>query len=154
MVEVRIGSAKVMFFLDYTMAVQKQRNNVLVVKRHLREMGYTYSLLFPAKVCVVTADTTHFFVTSVEAWLWLESSDGDAESLLRSELQRGGATQRHCRGQRRCDAALNLSVSFATRGRAATPSIRAPSLPWPAFLYFFDGAFQEAHFMLPVAPPS
>ncbi|KAJ1091223.1 hypothetical protein NDU88_004350 [Pleurodeles waltl] len=36
-----------------------------------------------------------------EAWYWIESSDGGAESSLRTELPRDGAARRRRRGQRR-----------------------------------------------------
>ncbi|KAJ1140441.1 hypothetical protein NDU88_006793 [Pleurodeles waltl] len=92
-----------MFFPDYTVAVQKQRNSFLAVKQDLCEMEFTYSLLFPAKLSVVTADTTHFFATTEEAWHWIETSDGGATSSLRLELPGGSAAWRR-RGQRRIRA--------------------------------------------------
>ncbi|KAJ1202299.1 hypothetical protein NDU88_006099 [Pleurodeles waltl] len=66
--EVRMDSAKEMFFPDYTIAVQRQRNSFLAVKWNLREMRFTYSLLFPEKLLVVATDSTHFFTTPEEAW--------------------------------------------------------------------------------------
>ncbi|KAJ1169838.1 hypothetical protein NDU88_001726 [Pleurodeles waltl] len=68
MAEVRVGSVKMMFLPDYTIAVQQQCNNFLAVKRHLREMGFAYSLLFPARLRVVDAGTMHFLTTPEEAW--------------------------------------------------------------------------------------
>ncbi|KAJ1186727.1 hypothetical protein NDU88_003508 [Pleurodeles waltl] len=75
MADVLVVSTKVMFFPDYTIAVQKQHYNFLAVKQRLHEMEFTYSLLFPAKLCVVATDTKHFFTTPEEAWHWIEGSD-------------------------------------------------------------------------------
>ncbi|KAJ1175869.1 hypothetical protein NDU88_001154 [Pleurodeles waltl] len=86
MAEVRMNSAKVMFFPDYTIAVQKQLNGFLAVKQHLREMGFAYSLLFPAKLLVVAADSRHFFTSPEEAWGWIESYDNCATRPLWLEL--------------------------------------------------------------------
>ncbi|KAJ1197646.1 hypothetical protein NDU88_001502 [Pleurodeles waltl] len=92
MVEMRVDGAKVMFFPDYMIAVQKQCNSFLVVKRRLHEMEFTYSLLFPAKLCVVAADSTHFFNTPEETWRWIESSDNCSARPLRLELTRDGVS--------------------------------------------------------------
>ncbi|KAJ1144982.1 hypothetical protein NDU88_011274 [Pleurodeles waltl] len=59
----RVGNATVMFFPDYTVAVQKQHNNFLAVKRHRRELGLTYSLLFLARLRVVADGAAYFFST-------------------------------------------------------------------------------------------
>ncbi|KAJ1193803.1 hypothetical protein NDU88_003099 [Pleurodeles waltl] len=74
--EIRVDSTKVMFFPDYTIAAQKQCNNFLAVKRRLRDLGLMYSLLFPARLCVVAAGTTHFFAMPEEAWHWIEDPSG------------------------------------------------------------------------------
>ncbi|KAJ1100885.1 hypothetical protein NDU88_005960 [Pleurodeles waltl] len=101
MAEVWVESAKVMFFPAYMIAVQKQRNNFLAVKQHLHEMGFAYSLLFPAKPGVVAADTTLFFTTPEDSWRWIESSDNCTTEPLRLELTRDDNTRRHRRGQHR-----------------------------------------------------
>ncbi|KAJ1113493.1 hypothetical protein NDU88_001736 [Pleurodeles waltl] len=55
------------------MAVQSRRATFLGVKRALREEGLRYSLLFPAKLKIISDGTTHFFQEPDEAWAWLES---------------------------------------------------------------------------------
>ncbi|KAJ1164016.1 hypothetical protein NDU88_004463 [Pleurodeles waltl] len=94
--EVRVSSAKVMFFPNYMIAVQ--RNNFLAVKRRLRDLGFAYSLLFPARLRVVAAYTTHFFTTPEEAWHWTESSDNCATRSVRLEPTGDSSSQQNRRG--------------------------------------------------------
>ncbi|KAJ1097154.1 hypothetical protein NDU88_002281 [Pleurodeles waltl] len=94
-----VGNAKVMFFPNYMITVQKQRSNFLAVKLRLSGMGFTYSLLFPAKLRVVTTNTTRFFVTPEEAWHWIENSDDCADCLMRLESAGEDTLRRNRRGQ-------------------------------------------------------
>ena len=70
---IKIENTRVMFFPDYTLAVQHQRNTFLKVKRKLREINYRYSLLFPARLRVEANGKTHFFTEPQHVWDWLES---------------------------------------------------------------------------------
>ena len=78
--DIRIGDAKIMFFPDYTLAVQHQRNSFMKVKRKLREINYRYSLLFPARLRVEAQGKTHFFEDPQHVWDWLESIGHGADS--------------------------------------------------------------------------
>ncbi|KAJ1185657.1 hypothetical protein NDU88_002447 [Pleurodeles waltl] len=100
MVEVRVGSAKVVIFSDYNVAVQKQRNNFLAVKRRLCKVGLAYSLLFSARLCVVAADTMQIFTTPEEAWHWIEGIDNGATRLARLEQTGEGSPWQSHKGQR------------------------------------------------------
>ena len=71
--EILVENTKIMLFPDYTLAVQHQRNSFIVVKRKLRELGFQYSLLFPAKLRVVAHSKTHFFDDPKLAGDWLET---------------------------------------------------------------------------------
>ena len=73
------------------MEVQRQRNNFNAVKAQLRKVNLPYALLFPARLRVIEADTSHFFTTPKDAWDWLHikgvqdipeetGSDGDGWS--------------------------------------------------------------------------
>ncbi|KAJ1208427.1 hypothetical protein NDU88_003813 [Pleurodeles waltl] len=81
--EVWVDCAKVMFFPEYTLVVQRQRNSFLSANQRLQELGLAYYLLFPAKLCVVAAGTMHFFATPEEAWHWIENPDGRTAHLMR-----------------------------------------------------------------------
>ncbi|KAJ1126335.1 hypothetical protein NDU88_004743 [Pleurodeles waltl] len=98
MADMRVGNAKVMFFPDYMITVQRQRNKFLAVKRRLREMGFTYSLLFPAKHHVVTTNTT-CIVTPEEAWQWIDNSDDCADHAVRQDSTGENTMQWNRRGQ-------------------------------------------------------
>ena len=47
---VKCDNATVRFFPDFTMQVQQQRRSFFEIKKRLREQGYKYAMLFPAKL--------------------------------------------------------------------------------------------------------
>ncbi|KAJ1173646.1 hypothetical protein NDU88_005473 [Pleurodeles waltl] len=61
-------------------------------------MGFAYSLLFPARLWVVAADTMHLFVTPEEAWHWLESPGARAARLTRTVSTKNDHIQWNQRG--------------------------------------------------------
>ncbi|KAJ1158228.1 hypothetical protein NDU88_010922 [Pleurodeles waltl] len=56
--------------------VQLQQQSYAGVKRKLRDLGYTYMLLYPAKLEVLHAGRAHFFQSPQAVWDWLERSNG------------------------------------------------------------------------------
>ena len=86
---IKIENSSVMIFPDYTAAVQQQRATFLGVKRRLRELGYKYALLFPAKLRVQALGRTFFFEDPKETWDWLEKLDADPESVKSEGRRRG-----------------------------------------------------------------
>ncbi|KAJ1166355.1 hypothetical protein NDU88_006759 [Pleurodeles waltl] len=100
-----------MFFPDYTIAVQKQRNTFLEVKRRLHKMGFNYSLLFPANLHVVADNTTHFFNTPEEAWHWIEGSIVRTTRSAQLEKTREDSSQRNRRGQCRLKPQIDRDFS-------------------------------------------
>ncbi|KAJ1185445.1 hypothetical protein NDU88_002237 [Pleurodeles waltl] len=64
------------FFPENTRAVQLQRQSYAGVKRKLKDLGYTYRLLYPAKLKVLHEGRSHFFQSPKAAWGWLERNDG------------------------------------------------------------------------------
>ncbi|KAJ1107054.1 hypothetical protein NDU88_004451 [Pleurodeles waltl] len=92
--------------------VQLQRQSFAGVKRKLKELGYTYMLLFPAKMKVLHAGRSHFFQSLEAAWEWLEQNDvaGTPDFLVgESDTRPSGtavghiaarrSTRRRCAGQ-------------------------------------------------------
>ncbi|KAJ1116613.1 hypothetical protein NDU88_004819 [Pleurodeles waltl] len=67
---------RVVGFPERTMAVQLQRQPYAGVKRKLKDLGYTYMLLYPAKLKVLHAGCSHFFQSPEAAWDQLERNDG------------------------------------------------------------------------------
>lgn len=59
---IHVENKQLMFFPDYARAVQRQRATFLDVKRRLRMEGIQYSLLFPARLKVIHAESTIFFL--------------------------------------------------------------------------------------------
>ncbi|KAJ1163355.1 hypothetical protein NDU88_003814 [Pleurodeles waltl] len=60
----------VYLFLDYT--VQCQRASFAVVKKRLRPVGLTYSLLFPTRLKILVNGVSFFFPEPTDAWDWVE----------------------------------------------------------------------------------
>ncbi|KAJ1090746.1 hypothetical protein NDU88_003875 [Pleurodeles waltl] len=69
----RVDGAQILLVPDYTLAVQRDRASYLPVKCKLKSLGLNYSLLFPAKLCFMAENKSHFFATPEAAWEWLES---------------------------------------------------------------------------------
>ena len=69
---VKIDNASISFFPDFTLRVQKQRRDFLAVKKRMRDQGLKYSMLFPARLRVITNNKTLFFDAPEEAWDWME----------------------------------------------------------------------------------
>ncbi|KAJ1144598.1 hypothetical protein NDU88_010896 [Pleurodeles waltl] len=51
---------------------EKQRATFRDAKQNLRQLGLQYGMLFPAKLRVVSKDSTQFFTTAEEVWQWLD----------------------------------------------------------------------------------
>ncbi|KAJ1173909.1 hypothetical protein NDU88_005733 [Pleurodeles waltl] len=103
------------FSPDYTREVQLQRKSFMGVKRKLKELGYTYMLLFPAKLKVLHAGSSHSFQTPEAVWDWLElgSSDGTPRP------QSGGVREQPAKmGNIQC------ALRRTTRRRRATRSAK------------------------------
>ena len=71
--DLKIGNSKVMLFPDFTREVQRKRATFIGVKRRLRAVGLTYSMLFPARLRVVTGRGVLFFALATEASLWIDN---------------------------------------------------------------------------------
>ncbi|KAJ1116108.1 hypothetical protein NDU88_004327 [Pleurodeles waltl] len=87
------------------MAVQRQQNSFLAVKRHLRGLEVRYSLLFPAWQQVVSEGFTHFFDTPESELKWLKSTGqwrGRKPQLTQEVIHVSMGNHRHRRksGQR------------------------------------------------------
>ena len=122
-------------FPDYTMEVQRQRNNFNAVKAQLRKMNLSYALLFPARLRVVEADTSHFFTTPKDAWDWLHTKgiqdipeetgpDGDGWSVARRRCKQYHSKKPRAKpsmsqiAQEQAEAVISVSQHDANRYRA------------------------------------
>lgn len=74
--DVRLEGNKVAFYPDFSVNVQKRRAQFLDVKRHLRNLGLSYAMLYPAKLRVVANDSTQFFEHPKDAVRWLDQAEG------------------------------------------------------------------------------
>ena len=87
---VRIDNATISFFPDFTLRVQNQRRDFLAVKKRMRDQGLKYSMLFPARLRVVTNNRTLFFDAPEEAWDWMdrrESQEAGRGDSVRKQQQ-------------------------------------------------------------------
>ncbi|KAJ1143463.1 hypothetical protein NDU88_009772 [Pleurodeles waltl] len=101
----RLGLANRVVALDpdFTIEVQNKRASFMAVKRALHEEGVQYSLLFLARLRVITEDKTAFFQTPVEAWEWLEvrGSGGGNRTRMDRPRRRGRSGPRRQRSRNR-----------------------------------------------------
>ncbi|KAJ1151810.1 hypothetical protein NDU88_004589 [Pleurodeles waltl] len=111
MADMRVGNAKVMFVPDFMILVQKQRNTFLAVKGGLREMGFDYSLLFPAKLRAATTNTTNCFFTLAEARHRIKNSDDCADHAVRLESTGADTMWQNRRGQRGMKPRMDSDLS-------------------------------------------
>ncbi|KAJ1155681.1 hypothetical protein NDU88_008410 [Pleurodeles waltl] len=93
----RIANGTVTLFPDFTAEAQNKPASYIAVKRALRDEGIQYSLLFPARLRVVTEDRSTFFQTPDEAWQWLKLHK--ARGSTTGRVERVGRRSR--RGPRR-----------------------------------------------------
>ncbi|KAJ1185144.1 hypothetical protein NDU88_001939 [Pleurodeles waltl] len=61
-----------MFFPDYTFQVQKQRHSFDGVKKALQAKELKYSMLFPAKLCVIAEGKSWYFTSPADVWDWIK----------------------------------------------------------------------------------
>ncbi|KAJ1186709.1 hypothetical protein NDU88_003490 [Pleurodeles waltl] len=101
------------FFPDYTREVQLQRQSFMGVKRKLKELGYTYMLLFQAKLKVLHAGHSHFFQTPEAVWDRLELGDGVGTPRTQS---RGAREQSAKMGNIQSSLRRTTGRCHATRG--------------------------------------
>lgn len=80
--EISIHGHRVSFYPDFSNDVQKKRMQFLDIKKRLRGLGVSYSMLYPAKLRVAALDATHFFDSPKDALTWLDSNE---RSLRRKE---------------------------------------------------------------------
>lgn len=71
--DIRMNGLKIRFFRDFSANVQRQRAGFMDVKRRLRQMDFSYAMLFPAKLKVMTQDKTLFFTSPDSVSQWLDS---------------------------------------------------------------------------------
>ncbi|KAJ1098852.1 hypothetical protein NDU88_003959 [Pleurodeles waltl] len=93
--ETKVDNAQVMFFPGYTIAVQRQRNSFLVVKKQLHELDLKSSLLSLARLRVVVNGTMHFFDSSDNTSCWLQTygphaTKASQTNTLMNRAQAGG----------------------------------------------------------------
>lgn len=73
MQELKYNGSRVSIFPDYSAATQKQRTAFAAVKRRLRDKQLSYSMLYPAKLRVISDGKAQFFLSPVEASRWLDT---------------------------------------------------------------------------------
>lgn len=65
--EITYDNNRIYFFPDYSMELQRRRDDFLTIKRKLREKDVEYALLYPAKLRVKYNGSVKFFSSPVEA---------------------------------------------------------------------------------------
>lgn len=55
--DIMVDNHRIMLFPDFTREVQKQRPSFVDVKKHLRQLGLRYDMMFPARPRATTGDT-------------------------------------------------------------------------------------------------
>ncbi|KAJ1181440.1 hypothetical protein NDU88_006647 [Pleurodeles waltl] len=93
-------------------AVQLQRQSFTGVKCKLKELGYAYMLLYPAKLKVLHVGRSHFFQSPEAAWGWLERNDVTG---MPASLQ--GESGRRPRGKEEVHIAARRSTRRHRAGR-------------------------------------
>ena len=78
--QVKCDNAIIRFFPDFTFQVQQQRRNFLEVKKRLREDGYKYAMMFPAKLRVEGGGRVLFFFKPEAVWDWLDEQKSNKSS--------------------------------------------------------------------------
>ena len=86
--DLTIGNSKIMIFPDFTREVQRKRASFIGVKKRLRMVGLTYSMMFLARLRVIADKGVLFFDLAVQASHWIDDQY-PAEKIGRahSELQ-------------------------------------------------------------------
>ncbi|KAJ1083279.1 hypothetical protein NDU88_003438 [Pleurodeles waltl] len=127
----KVANGVVTLFPDFTIEVQNKRTSFMAVKRALREEGihYYYSLLFPARLRVISEGQTVFFQTPDEAWGWLEArgTRGSCHTKMDHTGRRGR------RGPRRQRSIYCLHTEPTLRHRLVKGTRTVPLFPlWQA----------------------
>ncbi|KAJ1157645.1 hypothetical protein NDU88_010350 [Pleurodeles waltl] len=99
--------------------VQLQRQSFAGIKRKLKELGYTYMLLLPAKLKVLNAGRSHFFQSPEAAWDWLDRNDvaGRPDFLV-------GESDRRPRGTAEVHTAARRSTRRSRAGQGSRVIVR------------------------------
>ena len=97
--DLTIGNSKIMIFPDFTREVQRRRASFMGVKRRLRMVGLTYSMMFPARLRVISDKGVLFFDLAAEASHWIDDqypAEKEEEKSGRKRLSgnRGNLKQR------------------------------------------------------------
>lgn len=73
--DITINGQKIAFFPDFSAEVQRKKSKFLDVKRRLRSLQVSYSMLYPARLRVVTLNSAHFFDNPKGTAAWLDQHE-------------------------------------------------------------------------------
>ncbi|KAG8539029.1 hypothetical protein GDO81_021584 [Engystomops pustulosus] len=72
--EILYANSRVSFYPDFSASVRKQRAQFTEVRARLRDKGYKYSMMYPAKLRIVDGQKTRFFTCPTEALHWADAA--------------------------------------------------------------------------------
>ncbi|XP_040286136.1 zinc finger protein 436-like [Bufo bufo] len=70
--DIKFENSRISFYPDFSSEVQKLRRQFTAVRACLREKGFRYAMLYPARLRIQDGDSVKFFTTPEEASDWLD----------------------------------------------------------------------------------